>query len=93
VIAEMQPIEDGLHYDQFDQRIDIIVAGTLLATDVPLNYALQGKNILVTGRCSLIAQVCGADLLLNKSFNGCIGGEVRQKFSIPLKQLSRHNAF
>ena len=55
-----------------------------------MNYALQGKAILMTGRCSLIAQVCGADLRLNNSFTGCvIGGEVRQKISIPIKQLDR----
>jgi hypothetical protein len=59
LIAEMQLIEDGLSYDQFDERMDIIVAGEILATDVPLNYTLRGKGILITGRCSLLAQVCG----------------------------------
>lgn len=90
VIAEMHLIEDGLSYDQFDQRIDLIVAGELLATEVPVHYALQGKAILMTGRCSLLAQVCGADLLLNNSFTGCvIGGEVRQKISIPIKSAGQ----
>jgi hypothetical protein len=89
VIAEMQLIEEGLRYDRFDQRIDLTFAGELLATEVPLNYTLQGKDIVITGRCSLVAQVCGADLLLNRSFAAGNGAHVQQKFSITLKELSK----
>jgi hypothetical protein len=72
----------------FDQRIDLIVAGPILRNDcVPLIYRLQGEQFAISGRCSMIARVCGVDLYLQRSYTGVIGDIARQKFSIALKPL------
>lgn len=77
-------------YEMFDQRIDFTVAGPILRNDcVPLTYRLQGGVFAITGRCSMIARVCGVDLYLQKSYTGQIGDIARQKFSLDLKALSR----
>lgn len=88
VLAELDLLEDTLAYEMFDQRIDFIVAGAILRADcVPLTYRLQGKLFSITGRCSMIAKVCGVDLYLQSSYSGVIGDISRQKFSIAVKPL------
>ncbi|WP_446808522.1 hypothetical protein ACH50O_14680 [Methylomonas sp. 2BW1-5-20] len=88
LLAELDLLADSLEYEMFDQRIDLIVAGPILRNDcVPLIYRLQGEQFAISGRCSMIARVCGVDLYLQRSYTGVIGDVARQKFSIPLKPL------
>ncbi|OAI06031.1 hypothetical protein A1353_10105 [Methylomonas methanica] len=88
LLAELGLLPESLEYEMFDQRIDLIVAGPILRNDcVPLIYRLQGEQFAISGRCSMIARVCGVDLYLQRSYTGVIGDVARQKFSIPLKPL------
>ncbi|OQW68873.1 MAG: hypothetical protein BVN35_19695 [Proteobacteria bacterium ST_bin11] len=88
LLAELDLLPDSLTYEMFDQRIDLIVAGPILRNDcVPLIYRLQGEQFAISGRCSMIARVCGVDLYLQRSYTGVIGDIARQKFSIALKPL------
>ena len=88
VLAELDLLPDTLIYDIFDQRIELCVSGSILRADcVPLTYRLQGKLFGITGRCSMIAKVCGVDLYLQRSYSGIAGDIARQKFSIKLKPL------
>lgn len=88
VLAELDLLPDSLDYEMFDQRIDLVVAGPVLRNDcVPLTYCLQGVEFSISGRCSMIARVCGVDLYLQQSYTGVVGDIARQKFSIPLKPL------
>lgn len=88
LLAELDVLPDSLTYEMFDQRIDLIVEGPILRNDcVPLIYRLQGEQFAISGRCSMIARVCGVDLYLQRSYTGVIGDIARQKFSIALKPL------
>ncbi|MGR8929915.1 MAG: hypothetical protein ACU836_04680 [Gammaproteobacteria bacterium] len=88
LLATLKLIPDSLNYECFDQRIDFIVAGPIVGNDcVPLTYRLQGEDFAITGRCSMIARVCGVDLYLQASYTGIIGDVARQKFSIAIKPL------
>ncbi len=88
VLAELDLLPNGLEYEMFDQRIDLVVAGPILRADcVPLTYCLQGDQFSITGRCSMIARVCGVDLYLQRSYTGVVGDIARQKFAIPVKEL------
>jgi hypothetical protein len=88
LLAELDLLPGGIEYEMFDQRIDLIVAGPILRNDcVPLVYRLQGEQFALSGRCSMIARVCGVDLYLQHSYTGVVGDAARQKFSIPLKPL------
>lgn len=88
LLAELDLLPDSLAYEMFDNRIDLIVAGPILRNDcVPLIYRLQGEQFAISGRCSMIARVCGVDLYLQRSYTGVIGDIARQKFSIALKPL------
>ncbi|AMK77538.1 MULTISPECIES: hypothetical protein [Methylomonas] len=88
LLAELDLLADSLEYEMFDQRIDLIVAGPILRNDcVPLIYRLQGPHFAFSGRCSMIARVCGVDLYLQRSYTGVVGDVARQKFAIPLKPL------
>ncbi|MBD9354801.1 hypothetical protein [Methylomonas albis] len=88
LLAELDLLPDSLEYEMFDQRIDLIVAGPILRADcVPLIYSLQGEQFAISGRCSMIARVCGVDLYLQRSYTGVVGDSARQKFAIPLKPL------
>jgi hypothetical protein len=87
-LATLYLLPDDLRYEMFDQRIDLIVAGPVLRNDcVPLTYRLQGKEFSISGRCSVIAKVCGVDLYLQRSYSCEIGDMARQKFSIDIKSL------
>ncbi|MFA5982604.1 MAG: hypothetical protein WC782_01185 [Methylococcaceae bacterium] len=86
-VAELKLLDDGLFYDRYSQRIDLLFVGRILHAEVPLSYAIQGESIVVTGRCSTIKQVCGVDLLLNESYTGCMGDIIRQKFSLAINNL------
>ena len=88
LLAGLSLVPDELHYELFDQRIDFIVAGPILRNDcVPLTYRLQGKTFGISGRCSVIAKVCGVDLYLKRSYTCVIGDIARHKFSIDIKAL------
>jgi len=88
VLAELELLPDTLSYERFDQRIDLCVSGPILRADcVPLTYRLQGQRFAVTGRCSMLAKVCGVDLYLQHSYTGIAGDIARQKFAIPVKPL------
>ncbi|MGY6277482.1 hypothetical protein [Methylomonas sp. MgM2] len=88
LLATLELLADTLVYEMFDQRIDFIVSGPIHRNDcVPLTYRLQGRNFAMTGRCSMIARVCGVDLYLQASYTGIVGDMARQKFSIALKPL------
>ena len=88
LLATLDLLPDSLNYDAFDQRIDLIVTGPILRNDcVPLTYRLQGKNFAISGRCSMIARVCGVDLYLQASYTGIVGDIARQKFSVAIKPL------
>lgn len=88
LLAELDLLPDSLEYEMFDQRIDLTVAGPILRADcVPLTYRLQGGQFAISGRCSMIARVCGVDLYLQRSYTGVVGDIARQKFAIPVKPL------
>ncbi len=88
VLATLNLVPDSLAYDAFDQRLDFIMAGPILRNDcVPLTYRLQGKQFAISGRCSVLAKVCGVDLYLHRSYTGIIGDVARQYFSLPIKPL------
>jgi hypothetical protein len=79
---------DTLDYDQFDQRIDLQVCGPILRADCPpLTYALQGVHFGLSGRCSMLNNVCGVDLYLPRSYTGKVGDIANQKFSIAVDAL------
>jgi hypothetical protein len=88
ILAQLGLQEDGLNYDAFDQRIDLTLTGLIVRSDcVPLTYRVQGRAFGFTGRCSMLAQVCGVDLYLNASYTGMVGDKVHQRFAILLKPL------
>ncbi|OAI11400.1 hypothetical protein A1359_14750 [Methylomonas lenta] len=94
LLATLHLLPDDLSYEMFDQRIDLIVAGPILRNDcVPLTYRLQGKAFGISGRCSVIAKVCGVDLYLQRSYTCEIGDIARQKFSIDIKSLLKMKNF
>ena len=94
-LARLQLLPETLNYEMFDQRIDLNVAGVILRDDcVPLTYRLSGKQFAITGRCSMIARVCGVDLYLHSSYTGRVGDFARQRFSLAVPALvKRVNAF
>lgn len=86
VLAQLRLLPESLLYEPFDRRVDFCVTGPILRDDcVPLTYQLQGKEFGISGRCSMIAKVCGVDLYLQKSYTGVVGDIARQAFSLPLK--------
>ena len=88
LLSTLSLLPETVLYEMFDQRIDFTVAGPILRNDcVPLTYRLQGSVFAITGRCSMIARVCGVDLYLQKSYTGQIGDIARQKFSLDIKAL------
>lgn len=88
LLATLSLLTDSVNYDSFDQRLDFTVAGPILRNDcVPLTYRLQGGAFGISGRCSMIARVCGVDLYLQRSYTGIVGDMARQKFSIAIKPL------
>ena len=88
LLAALRLLPDTLNYLPLEQRLELIVAGPILRNDcVPLTYCLQGKEFSVTGRCSMIAKVCGVDLYLQSSYTGRIGDVARQRFAFDLKNI------
>ncbi len=88
LLAQLDLASDGLFYEQFDKRIDLTLHGKIACKDSPpLTYSLQGEHLAISGRCSILPQVCGVDLYLNHYDEET--GEVRQNFSIQVKQLHR----
>lgn len=65
ILAKLNLIPNSLHYEPFDKRIDLAVEGKIRVTDSPpLTYHLIGNNFSLSGRCSLLPQICGVDLYL-----------------------------
>lgn len=90
VLAVLGLISDSVQYDSFDQRLDLVFVGEIIANLSPaLTYCLQGQVFSVTGRCSTIPKVCGVDLYLSRSYSGKIGDIARQSFSIAVKTLKQ----
>ncbi|MDD2759464.1 MAG: hypothetical protein PHH11_04120 [Methylomonas sp.] len=88
LLATLSLLPDTLLYDAFDRRIDFVVVGPIIRNDcVPLTYRLQGQDFAISGRCSMIARVCGVDLYLQASYTGIVGDIARQKFSMAVKPL------
>ena len=85
VLAKLNLLPETLNYESFDQRIDLNVAGQILRNDcVPLTYCLKGRLFSITGRCSIIARVCGVDLYMCHNYSQQIGDTVRQRFSVSI---------
>lgn len=90
VLAILAPLSNSMQYDNFDQRLDLVFTGEIIANSSPaLTYCLQGQAFSVTGRCSTIPKVCGVDLYLSRSYSGKIGDIARQSFSIAVKTLKQ----
>lgn len=88
LLAQLHLLPETLAYQMFEQRIDLVVAGEILRGDrPPLTWRLQGRDFAATGRCSMIARVCGVDLYLQKSYTGKVGDIARQNFSFDVKAL------
>ena len=88
VLAELALLPETLVYDIFEQRVDFVVSGPILRVDrVPLTYRLQGENIAICGRCSVIPKVCGVDLYLQRSYTCVVGDVASQKFALPVRPL------
>ncbi len=87
-LAELTPQADGVVYEPFDKRFDLIMEGRIERDDCPpLTYCLKGKQIRITGRCSMIPKVCGVDLYLSHSYTGRKGDIVWQKMKIYLDDI------
>ncbi|MFM8340867.1 MAG: hypothetical protein ACKN9F_01465 [Methylomonas sp.] len=88
VLAKLSLLPETLNYERFDQRLDLNVEGKILRNDcVPLTYCLKGELFSMTGRCSIIARVCGVDLYLCNHYSEQIGDTVRQRFSLSIPAL------
>lgn len=90
VLAELSLADDSLYYDRFDQRIDMVLVGSIINDAcAPLTYRLQGEFFVVSGRCSLLPQVCGVDWYLGGAYRGKMGDFVRLKFSISMREVRK----
>ena len=88
LLAILNLLPDSLQYDPFDQRLDLVFAGQIIADSSPaLTYCLQGREFSVTGRCSTIPKICGVDLYLSRTFTRTLGDIARQPFAISMKDL------
>ena len=88
VLAKLSLLPETLNYEMFDQRLDLNVEGKILRNDcVPLTYCLKGELFSMTGRCSIIARVCGVDLYMCNNYSEQIGDTVRQRFSLSIPAL------
>ncbi len=88
ILAKLSLLPDTLNYEMFDQRLDLNVEGKILRNDcVPLTYRLKGELFSMTGRCSIIARVCGVDLYMCNNYSEQIGDTVRQRFSLNIPAL------
>ena len=88
ILAQLNLAVDGLLYEQFDKRIDLIFQGIVISkAQPPLSYCLKGEHFSISGRCSVLPQICGVDLYLNHYDED--NGWIRQNFSISLKKLQQ----
>ena len=86
ILAKLNLIADSLFYEPFDKRIDLIVEGKIIETHYPpLTYHLRGNDFSLSGRCSLLPQVCGVDLYLTHYQKETT--RVWQNFSFSVKKL------
>lgn len=74
----------------FQQSIEFVVEGKITNAEYPaITYSFNSATFKFYGRCSIIPQVCGVDLYLDKSYTGKVGDYVKQKFTIPVSKLYR----
>jgi len=92
LLAELKVQLDSikLHNGFFKQHIEFVVAGKIINDQYPaLTYCVDGAVSRFYGRCSMIPQVCGVDLYLDKSYTGKQGDWVQQKLTVPVGTLYR----
>lgn len=87
ILAKFCLLEEGLHHDRYSGRLEMLFGGVIEVSAVPLFYTVTGKVLSITGRCSMIRSVCGADMLLNSSFTAEAGDWARQKFVLDINKL------
>ncbi len=88
LLANYQLKEDGLFFEPFSKRIDFVYTGKIIDNSLPpIHYKLEGKTISITGRCTLIPKVCGADLYLDSTYDEQKNSDVIQSHSISVKYL------
>ena len=93
LLAELQLMDDGISYNWFEARIDLFFQGRLKRKGNPVCYHLSGSKLLIKGRCSVIMNVCGADLLMNKSSFECLGQLMWQKYTIDMHKVFKSFRF
>ncbi len=92
LLAELKIQKDSLSLTNglFQQWIEFVVEGEIVNDQYPpLTYRVNGNKAHFYGRCSTIAQICGVDLYLDKSYTEKVGDCVKQKFTIPVYKLFR----
>lgn len=90
LLADLPLQKGSLEYEMFDQRIDLVLYGEILRDDcVPLTYQLKGENIEISGRCSMLPQVCGVDWYLGKGYSGKTGDFARLRFKVSVKEAMK----
>ena len=92
LLAELKIQADSLSLENgmFNNRIAFMVEGKIVNDQYPpLTYSVNGDTFRFYGRCSIIPQICGVDLYLDKSYTKRAGDLVKQKFTIPVNKLFR----
>lgn len=92
LLAELKTQLDTLKLNSglFQQSIEFVVSGQITNDQYPaITYSVNGAIFRFYGRCSIIPQICGVDLYLDKSYTGTVGDYVKQKFTIPVNTLYR----
>jgi hypothetical protein len=90
LLAELKFQQDSLvqSFGIFNQTIEFVVTGKIINNKYPaLTYRVDMGTFQFYGRCSTIAQICGVDLYLDKSYTEKVGDSVSQKFSISVNPL------
>ena len=93
LLAELQLRDDGISYNGFEARIDLLFQGRLKRKGKPTCYHLSGSKLSIEGRCSVIMNVCGADLLMNKSSFECPGQRMWKKYTIDMHKVFKSFRF
>jgi len=92
LLAELKTQLDTIKLNSglFQQSIEFVVEGKITNDQYPaITYSVNGATVRFYGRCSIIPQICGVDLYLDKSYTGKVGDYVKQKFTIPVSKLYR----
>jgi len=86
VLADLTLLNDEINYDSFAKRLEMVFIGSVLNDAIPLTYSIKGKQLLVTGRCSVIPKVCGVDLYFSHYLREK-NSQARQKFIFSMPDL------